>query len=201
MAMSISLYTPASAIETNQVVDNGVPVLNQVPEESSTPTNSVQEESGTPTNPVLGESGAPTDQVQAEQEVQSNSAPKINHTPVVSAEQTEDISISAKVSDDAAITEVYLFYKTDKHTDYTKIPMTAGAIDGNGLTDYAVTIPQSVIDGANSLQYYIEASDGVNITRNPAEPSELYTVQISGQVGGEGPYLQITEVVFNSTGL
>jgi len=199
MAMSISLFSPqVLAIETNQVVDTVVPELNQVPGETGAATDQVPGESGAPAKPVPGESGAPTDQMPAEQEVQSNSAPQINHTPVTNLEQPEDIRISAKIADDEAITEVNLFYKTDKQNDFTKLAMTVGAVDGNGFTDFVVTIPQSAMEGAGSLQYYIEASDGANSTRNPAEPSELYTIQIGEEVGGAGPYLQITEVLFNS---
>lgn len=139
-----------------------------------------------------------TDQVPAEAEAPANLAPQINHVPVTALEQPQDVNITAQVKDDGQVSGVNLFYKAGAGTDFTKIEMTAGATDENGLTEYAATIPQAAMEGASSVEYYLEASDEVNIIRNPAEPTNVHTIQIGEAAVVTGPYLQISEVVFNS---
>lgn len=79
--------------------------------------------------------------------------PVIDHTPITSADENEDIAVTATVTDDCVVVSVILFYRKRGDTAYTGI-----TLDHEGDT-YAGDIPAeaAVYPG---VEYYLYASDG-----------------------------------------
>jgi hypothetical protein len=117
-----------------------------------------------------------------------NQPPAITVTPVTSAELGKPLTITAGVSDDGGVREVYLHYRTTGASDWKSLPMT-------GPGNYSATISGPEIQRAG-LEYYIEAGDTSsnyantpvyavsNITDNlpPAVPGNLSTLSDVGQI-------------------
>lgn len=99
-------------------------------------------------------------------------APAIAHTPVTMGNNSADLEIKAVVTDNVAVSSVKAFYRTVGQADYNTLDMLPS--DG----EYAAVIPKDELDVAG-LEYYIEASDGVNTATSPADISLPYTVSIS----------------------
>jgi predicted extracellular nuclease len=98
--------------------------------------------------------------------------PVIAHTPVMEGNTGLDLNIKAVVTDNKQVSAVNLAYRTIGETTYTYNAMTFS----NG--EYAYAIPKIKLLKAG-LEYYIEASDGVNTTTVPANIEIPYSVAIS----------------------
>jgi hypothetical protein len=133
--------------------------------------------------------------------VTDSEKPLIVHTPVTSVKTPQNITVTAQVYDNVKATDVKLYYKKPDDAQFTVTSMTYGITDPNGSVNYSALIPQSVTQGVYNVQYYIEATDGTNVTRHPEQPDSVHTIQVGQMDGGAGPYLLITEAVFNSRDL
>jgi hypothetical protein len=104
------------------------------------------------------------------------SLPVIIHDPVTTGNAGEDVTVTAKVSDNIGISSVDLYYRTSPGSSYVKVHMTE-----NSQGKYAGTIPGADVAG-DTIQYYIEAKDIVNNTvRRPLTNWEQspYSIEIS----------------------
>jgi hypothetical protein len=111
-------------------------------------------------------------------------APIIEHTQVLTSTKPADISISANVSDETQVSSVKLYYKTSKQTSYDSINMTL--IQG---TQYQGVITLDKVSEATWVQYYIEATDGINTGTLPKQISAPFNITIL-QADNEPPIIQ-----------
>jgi len=113
-------------------------------------------------------------------------APNMYHTPVNQGYMNNNLVISCTASDNVAISNVTLYYKTVGATEWKTLTMSKQS------DKYSATIFGSdlTLDG---IEYYIVASDGVN-TINKGSAETPYTVVIKdasaisrkGDVDGDG---------------
>lgn len=121
----------------------------------------------------------------------------ITHTPEAAPVAPADYSVTASVYAGETTPTVTLHYGSGD--TFTPIVMTGGTIDGNGNIPYNATIPQAALDGQTSLSYFIEATDGTNTERAPADAASFFSLNTAAPpLQPEGPYLLITEIVFNA---
>lgn len=98
-------------------------------------------------------------------------APTLVHTPVTSAEPGLPLTLNASANDNVAVTGVTLYYRRIGASTYLNKSM----VKTTGNTYYA-TIESSILTSPG-IQYFIEATDGISITRNGrAENPNLVTV-------------------------
>ncbi|MCX7884016.1 MAG: CehA/McbA family metallohydrolase [Caloramator sp.] len=126
---------------------------------------------------LLGQKQEPSPGVvqveQVPQEMQNDTQPpRIQHTPVEQCNNASDLLISADVTDDVQVSYVKLFYRETGALDYKNSQMQKGS--GN---TYSYSIPKSELT-ANGIEYYIEASDGINTVTLPKDISNPFKVQI-----------------------
>lgn len=105
--------------------------------------------------------------------------PAIVHTPDVEGSIGNDFVISAVVTDNKVVQSVALYYRTKGDTAYKTLDMAP--VSGQ----YTAAIPKEELNTAG-LQYYIQASDGTNISTSPADKETPYEVTIA-YVDAEGP--------------
>ncbi|HWQ30404.1 MAG TPA: CehA/McbA family metallohydrolase [Negativicutes bacterium] len=99
-------------------------------------------------------------------------APVILHTPVSAGHISQDLAVSAEITDDKQVTAPKLYYRLKGTEAYAGIAMSAA---GNL---YSAAIPKSALS-TSGIQYYIEATDGINTATSPADISVPYEVAIS----------------------
>jgi uncharacterized protein YdeI (BOF family) len=95
------------------------------------------------------------------------------HTPVTQAIVNTGVAINAQAY---GATSATLYYRSTGAADYTSIAMTAA---GN---DYTATIPSESVTGAG-VEYYMEATDGTNIT-TAGTAAEPYAISVITDVVG-----------------
>lgn len=97
--------------------------------------------------------------------------PVLTHTPVTSAAPGQPLTLVATATDNVTVISVTLFYRHVGDTTYTSTAMVRTT--GN---EYYATIEGSLLSSPG-IEYYIEASDGISVTRNGrAENPNLVTV-------------------------
>lgn len=112
--------------------------------------------------------------------------PNVYHTPVNQGYINGNLLISITASDNIGVQEAKLYYRTKGETDYKVTPMAksndkyTGKINSNELT----------LDG---IEYYIEVSDGLNVTyKGNADDPYFVTIKeapvssTKGDVNGDG---------------
>jgi hypothetical protein len=103
--------------------------------------------------------------------------PTITHVPVLTGNENQAITISATITDSTrAVTEAKLYYKKTDEAVYTSIAMTKSDNTYTGI------IPSSSVTTAG-VQYYINATDGINFSTHPAiNPTTFpHTITISAE--------------------
>ena len=86
--------------------------------------------------------------------------PEISHTPVTSAPPGLALTLNADVTDNVAVHSVTLFYRAIGAETYDQRVMTHTTNDR-----YSATLEGSLMVSPG-IEYYIEASDGISITRS-----------------------------------
>ncbi|WDU82661.1 lamin tail domain-containing protein [Caloramator sp. Dgby_cultured_2] len=109
-----------------------------------------------PTPGVVSPNQVPLDQNSDTQ------APTITHTPITEADNTNDLIISANITDDIQILSAKVYYRKVGETAYKSITMQKN----NDL--YTAVIPKSELS-TQGIEYYIEASDGRNTVTYPSD--------------------------------
>ncbi len=110
-------------------------------------------------------------------------APEVEHIPSESAaESGQDFRISARVTDNRAVKEVVLFYRTPDAEDYSPIRM-----EFDGADHYVATIPKEQVRAPN-IEYYIKATDTAgNITFRAGKVEPLVVIVNQPVINGPGP--------------
>ncbi|WP_078381799.1 lamin tail domain-containing protein [Sutcliffiella halmapala] len=144
------------------------------------PTPGTVEEIQVPTNPVL------LDEIP-----EDNEAPVIEHTPVTASQSYSPILIEATITDNMAAPFATLFYKKIGDETFTSLAMSQRS---NGSSSYVAEIPGVKVDA--TLVYYLEASDGHNVTKTNEYTIEVEQTEVDYQA--LPPFL-VTEVVPDST--
>lgn len=97
--------------------------------------------------------------------------PALTHTPVTSAEPGQPLTLTASATDNVNVSSVTLYYRHVGDTTYASTAM----VNTTGDSYYA-TIEGSLLSSPG-IEYYIEATDGISITRNGrAEDPNLVSV-------------------------
>ena len=94
--------------------------------------------------------------------VPDTTPPEITHTPVTEGVEGNPIEISAVITDESGVEEAVLYYRKGSDADYLSLVMATAGAD-----TYTATIPASFVD-AETIEYYIFASDGVNEATHPS---------------------------------
>ncbi|MBP3963430.1 S-layer homology domain-containing protein [Paenibacillus lignilyticus] len=120
-----------------------------------------------------------------------NEAPIIDHTPVTHGTSSEDLTITAQITDVDDTPTAALFYKNKSDADYASVPMG----NTSGTAVFTAVIPKAALTSAE-LQYYIQASDSIHTIK-----SAVNTVAIEQQNFdfSKVPVLLITELVPDTT--
>lgn len=113
-------------------------------------------------------------------------APNIYHTPIPIGFTTRNFMVSAVITDNLAIHQARVFYRVVGQTQWMSTTMSKS----NDRFTAIINAEYLVLDG---LEYYIEATDGYNITRkgSPENPF-VVVVQLAvsasslGDVNGDG---------------
>lgn len=124
--------------------------------------------------------------------------PVISHTPLRGTAPGQDLRIYADVTDNVRIENVTLYYRKSGNVQYSKREMTKS--DGN---KYVATLEGSLIQ-VPGLEYYIEAGDGVSVTRsgnsvNPYKVAITDAPKITDISPKEGPETGGTSVIITGT--
>jgi subtilisin family serine protease len=85
--------------------------------------------------------------------------PTVVHTPVTTASPGLPLTLRANVTDNVAVQSVRLFHRPMGGATYTQRPM----VNVGGI-EYTATLEGSILNSPG-VEYYIEASDGVSVTR------------------------------------
>lgn len=99
------------------------------------------------------------------EEIPDTQAPTIEHTPVTSSVKGEPLTVSATVTDDRVVRNVFAYWREIGSETFTSQTMTF--IDGM----YQAELPTQAI--VTAIEYYIVATDGTN-----EEQTQTYTVTI-----------------------
>lgn len=101
-------------------------------------------------------------------------APEIGDQPSAeSVPSGNDLTLEVTVTDDVAVHEVSLFYRTLGGQRYVRVPMLL-----KGKDRYLFTLPGRMVQGPG-IEYYLQASDkaGNTVTRGtPSFPREIQVV-------------------------
>ncbi len=109
---------------------------------------------------------------QQEPDAPDTQAPVMMHDPIETVFAGLILPISVQVTDNVGVSSVVLFYRAAGQEQWTALPMES---NGSDLYTAAIAPEQTYID---QLEYYLEASDGTNITRC-ASAAEPYLLNIS----------------------
>ena len=116
--------------------------------------------------------------------------PIIQHMIPMGSTQVQDLTVTATVTDDQNVSGATLFYKKKEDETYKSIPMTPGK-DGQ----FTVGIPKEAMEGTTKIQYYMEATDGVNVGSTMDTEGKLYEIQVFNSDKPIESSLLLTEIV------
>ncbi|MFZ4780218.1 MAG: hypothetical protein ACOYM3_33095, partial [Terrimicrobiaceae bacterium] len=88
-----------------------------------------------------------------------NQPPAIQHTPTTVALRGQSMQIKATVTDDSAVKSVTLLYSTSKDVAPFRLEMQS-----TGQNIFICTVPDTLLEFASTLTYYIEALDNTDQT-------------------------------------
>ncbi len=100
------------------------------------------------------------DDIMVRKEV-TNTPPMITHTPVASAPASQDLAITAIITDDTGVTDAMIHYRRGGESAFSTVSMTAAG------DQYSATIAGSLVT-SRGLEYYLSAGDGSQTTFHPA---------------------------------
>jgi beta propeller repeat protein len=129
--------------------------------------------------------------------------PTITHTQVTSSVENQDVTITATIEDDFNVENATLFYRKIGDTEFTSISLI------KSQDTYSADIPSSAIT-LDGIEYYIEATDGMNTATNPVSnpitnPYEITVVSIPIPTGliadsGDGEVTLSWNIIEGATG-
>ncbi len=127
-------------------------------------------------NAAQAATGAFVDDIVVRKEVIANQPPTIVHTPVVTAQTGQDVTIAANITDDGGVTGANVHYRKSGQTSYSTVAMSAAGDHYTGL------IPDSVVTSVG-VDYYLSATDGLNTSYHPPInwQSSPHVIQVADQ--------------------
>lgn len=99
-------------------------------------------------------------------------APVITHTAITDGNINLDLAITAEVTDNMQVSSVKLYYRVKGISEYSRLDMSAAS------NTYSAAIPKAQLS-VSGIEYYIEASDGINTATSPENIASPYEVAIS----------------------
>ncbi|UAL47758.1 lamin tail domain-containing protein [Sutcliffiella horikoshii] len=144
-----------------------------------------------PTPGMAKESQVPTNPVELEEIPEDTVAPVVEHTPVTNGTAYSPIRIEATITDDMAKPFATLFYKKQGEETFTSLSMNPTS---EGSSVYTAEILGADVSG--NIVYYVEASDGWNVSKTEEFTIEVEQIEVDYQ--SLPPFL-VTEVVPDST--
>lgn len=146
-----------------------------------------------PSPGVISDKQVPAVPVQLPEIPTDTEAPVIEHTQVDEIDAYTPVKIEAKVTDNHAVPLVTLHYKEKDAENFTALSMNP-SVENTSM--YTAEIPAASV--TSDLNYYIEASDGIQ-----AEKTSEYTINVK-QIDIDYstlPHLLVTEVVPDTTNI
>ncbi|GAQ16951.1 metallophosphoesterase [Oceanobacillus picturae] len=122
-------------------------------------------------------------------EIAADTAPIIENMTVTS-QPMDKVEVIAEASDDFLLSTMTLYYKDENSEGYQSLNLEMNDEDGT----YSHRVPVNDLIGVKELEYYFEASNGLN-----RSTTEVNTIDITEAVNGETLPLLITEVVPDSS--
>ncbi|WP_062107990.1 FIMAH domain-containing protein [Bacillus niameyensis] len=113
-----------------------------------------------------------------------------NKTP--SSQPLDRVEIIASGKDDFLLSSMTLYYKDVNATEFNTLSLQLNPEDGL----YHHTVPVQDVLKTDELEYYLEASNGLNIAK-----TDIFKMQITEATSTDIPPLLITEVVPDSSNL
>lgn len=147
-----------------------------------------------PSPGVMNEEQVPTKWIEVPEAPKDEEAPAISHEKISTADAFQEIKVDATIKDNIISNPfATLFYKVEGEENYQSLTMSKLDAQEN---IFSATIPAS--DTKAQISYYIEASDGLNVSK-----TEIFTINIStSDVDYEKiPKLLVTEVVPDSSNI
>jgi hypothetical protein len=110
--------------------------------------------------------------------VADRTPPFIFHSAISVVEEGENADIQVQIQDAVRVDAAHLFYKQSGKRSYQTMPMTAL---GGGI--YRATLSAATIS-TKGVNYYIQASDGLNFSHHPLENWDTVPHNISVRIRG-----------------
>ncbi|WP_226577629.1 lamin tail domain-containing protein [Halobacillus litoralis] len=120
-----------------------------------------------------------------------NPEPVITHTPVTTVDGSQNLTIQTKIEDDQDLITATLHYQTHPKLNWQTVPLTS-----EDQINFSAEIPYEQFLG-ESLNYYIEVTDGSNTVTSPEDKTAPYSaaVTIESSIDPQSvPRLLLTEV-------
>lgn len=80
-----------------------------------------------------------------------------------------DVNLNFDIKDDQSVKTARLYYKNDKETSYHAVDLKKDSSDGM----YKFTVYAANLIGKKSLEYYLEASDGTNMSKTEKQQIKI----------------------------
>jgi len=103
--------------------------------------------------------------------------PKISSIPITTSTSDRDIPIEAKITDDIKVKEAHLFYRKEGDGDFISLLM-----EGKGDA-FRASIPKGFVS-TKGIEYYITATDGINTSYFPLDPSTPLKIRVIPHIKG-----------------
>ena len=115
--------------------------------------------------------------------------PKIEHTPIQRAELGVPLPMSVKVSDNVAVAEVTLSYRTGQpgETDWKVIPSTLPSFQSS----ISITIPESRLK-ASPFHYFLKATDTAGNTQRLPKDG-VFSIQLADKTPPQIHHVSVTK--------
>lgn len=104
--------------------------------------------------------------------LEDTTPPVLNHTPITEANISQNILLEVAVTDDRTIAGVKCYYRVKGEASFKALNMSLNA------GKYTAEILSTELK-TEGLEYYIEATDGKNITTSPANINNPYSITIT----------------------
>lgn len=95
----------------------------------------------------------------------------------------EDLKVRVTIDEDTEIASATLHYRPDGKGAWKELPLTS---DGDA---YTCKVPKGVLEGADTMEYYIEATDTTGFVGTLGSETQVETMGSAGESPGPGPVL------------
>ncbi|SFL80605.1 Calcineurin-like phosphoesterase [Gracilibacillus orientalis] len=116
---------------------------------------------------VVEEFQVPAESVQVEADETSPVIEDVTGIDVIN--QTDDLDVTAEASDQEELKTVAIYYRTNDNQEYQKALIEEG--EEEGVFSNRIYAPEMI--GNTEIEYYFEASDGVNTTKTATETIDI----------------------------